>query len=161
MIEFTLLLLEDLYASSFTNSLDMLAAAAALAPHMKAPAPRWRVFSCRGGRIQLLNGVSIEAEELRHAASQDSSFWINPGMGLNTAPTIQAHTAVTAIVAASCSSIFVLNSAGLLHGKRANSSRWLAPELRRVSPDCVVNADHILCNEQSIITAGAAFAQSI
>ena len=176
MIDFTLLVLENSYPSSVTASLDMLAAAATLAPRMKAPAPRWRVCSVQGGRVQLLNGVSVETERLPPASSQDSSVWIIPGLGLDTpvaiherlahtdvreaVHAIQAHAGAAGVVAASCSGVFILHAAGLLRGKRVTTSWWLAPELKRICPDCVVNAERILCNEQSIITAGAAFAQT-
>ena len=176
MIDFTLLVLENSYASSVTISLDMLAAAARLAPRMKAPQPHWRVCSVRGGRVQLLNGISVQTERLPSSANQDCSVWIIPGLGLDTPAaiherlahadvrdaihSIQAHAAAGGVCAASCSSVFVLNAAGLLRGKRATTSWWLAPELMRISPDCLVNADRMLCNEQSIITAGAAFAQT-
>lgn len=42
MTDFTVLVLPGAYASSVAVTLDMLQAAAAIAPHLNAPQPRWR-----------------------------------------------------------------------------------------------------------------------
>lgn len=176
MIDFTILVLENAHASSVTASLDMLAAAATLAPRMKVPVPRWRVCSIQGGRVQLLNGVGVDTTMLPSTPRNGQSVWIVPGLGLDAPAAIQErlshddvrqavqalreHSAAGGIIAASCSSVFVLNAAGLLRGKRVTTSWWLASELKRISPDCLVNADRMVCNDKSIITAGAAFAQT-
>ena len=63
-------------------------------------------------------------------------------------------------MAASCSAVFLLQAAGLLANRRATTSWWLAPELRRLEPACVVDADRMVCADGPVATAGAALAQS-
>ena len=63
-------------------------------------------------------------------------------------------------MAASCSGVFLLQAAGLLQGKRATTTWWLAPELKRIEPTCHVDADRMFCDHSLVVTAGAAFAQT-
>jgi transcriptional regulator GlxA family with amidase domain len=109
-------------------------------------------------------------------ARGDASTWIVPGLGTENPAAISqrlacedAQRAIAALrrhvdrggrVAASCSAVFLLQAAGLLAGRRATTSWWLAPELRRLEPACVVDADRMVCADGSVTTAGAALAQS-
>ncbi|MBF9266730.1 GlxA family transcriptional regulator, partial [Paracidovorax cattleyae] len=70
------------------------------------------------------------------------------------------HVAGGGTVAASCSAVFLLQAAGLLRKRRATTSWWLAPELRRLQPDCAVDADRMVVSDGPVTTAGAAFAQT-
>ena len=63
-------------------------------------------------------------------------------------------------MAAACSGVFLLQAAGLLKGKRATTTWWLAPELKRVEPECHVDANRLVCDHGLAVTAGAAFAQT-
>ena len=69
-------------------------------------------------------------------------------------------TAKNGRVAASCSSVFLLQNAGLVKNKRVTTSWWLAKELQRLEPTCKVDADRMVCADEGIVTAGAAFAQT-
>lgn len=64
-----------------------------------------------------------------------------------------------ASVAASCASTFVLAQAGLLSGRRATTTWWLAPAFRRLHPDVDLQEDQILVPDWPVATAGAAMAQ--
>ena len=55
---------------------------------------------------------------------------------------------------------FLLQAAGLLPGRRVTTSWWLAAELQRVEPLCIVDADRMVCADGPLSTAGAAFAQT-
>ncbi|MEP6504249.1 MAG: helix-turn-helix domain-containing protein, partial [Betaproteobacteria bacterium] len=70
------------------------------------------------------------------------------------------HAVRGGAVAASCSAVFLLQAAGLLAGRRATTSWWLAPALRRVEPRCIVDADRMVCADGPIATAGAALGQA-
>ncbi|MFD3262880.1 GlxA family transcriptional regulator [Phenylobacterium ferrooxidans] len=69
-----------------------------------------------------------------------------------------AHAA-GASVAASCASTFILAQAGLLSGRRATTTWWLAPVFRRMHPDVDLAPDQIVVADWPIATAGAAMAQ--
>ncbi|SUA73400.1 Arabinose operon regulatory protein [Nocardia otitidiscaviarum] len=65
-----------------------------------------------------------------------------------------------ATVAASCSATFVLAAAGLLAGREATTTWWLAPLFTRMHPDITVRADRMVVDGGSVLTAGAAFAHA-
>ncbi|MGA9913385.1 MAG: helix-turn-helix domain-containing protein [Paraburkholderia sp.] len=106
----------------------------------------------------------------------DGSIWIVPGLGLESPLDIpgrleqdDALTAIKALraharrggtVAASCSAVFLLQAAGLLAGRRATTSWWLAPLLQRLDKNCTVVADRMVIEDGQVVTAGAALAQT-
>ncbi len=176
MRDFTILVLEGAYATSVSATLDMLAAAAKLAPRMGIAAPRWKVVSPGGGSVALHSGLSVMTNKLARPSPDDTSVWIVPGMGLESpsavAPrmaqqdvlhalvALRKHAASGGRVAASCSAVFLLQAAGLLHNRRVTTSWWLAPTLKRMAPECTVDADRMVCADGPVVTAGAAFAQT-
>ena len=176
MYDYTILVLHGAYGSGVGATLDILHTAATLAPTVKWPAPSWRVVSPDGGSVALGRGLHVDTAALPRRVRDDASTWVVPGMGVDDPAEIarrlahddaqraiaalQRHVARGGAVAASCSSVFVLQAAGLLRGRRVTTSWWLAPALRRLEPDCVVDADRMVCADGPLTTAGAAFAQS-
>lgn len=176
MLDFTVLILPGAYAASVAVTQDMLQAAAALAPGLKLPLPRWRVVSPDGGAIALSGGLSIATAPMPRRATVDTSTWIVPGLGVDSptdvarrlsgpaaeraAAHLKRHVEGGGCVAASCSAVFLLQAAGLLRGRRATTSWWLAPELRRLQPDAEVDANRMVVSDGPVTTAGAAFGQS-
>ena len=176
MHDFSILVLPGAYASSVAVTLDILQAAATLAPRAKTPRPTWRVLSPDGRGVTLSAGLRLDAMPLPARARDHASTWIVPGLGTDNPAVIEqrlaqddARRAVDAIrrhgarggaVAASCSAVFLLQAAGLLADRRATTSWWLAPELRRLEPACIVDADRMVCADGPVTTAGAALAQS-
>lgn len=176
MQDFSILVFEGSFSTSVTATLDLLATAAKLASRFEVAPPKWRVYSINGGNVRLRHGVSIETEELRQGRRVDSSMWIVPGLGLDhpndigkrfaqadvtaAKDALREHAARGGAVAASCSGVFLLQAAGLLKGKRATTSWWLAPELKRLEPECLVDANRMVSSDGMVVTAGAAFAQT-
>ncbi|WCM91823.1 helix-turn-helix domain-containing protein [Acidovorax sp. NCPPB 2350] len=176
MHDFTILVLPGAYAASVAVTVDMLQAAAALAPQLRLPQPAWRVVSPDGGPVPLSGGMQIPARRMPLRPRADPSLWIAPGLGLGRATDLAAllagaaaqravtalkrHAAAGGSVAASCSAVFLLQAAGLLAGRRATTSWWLAAELRGIEPACTVDADRMVVSDGPVTTAGAAFGQS-
>jgi transcriptional regulator GlxA family with amidase domain len=85
--------------------------------------------------------------------------------GLRTKGALQARqrlidrAAGGAEIAAACSATFLLASTGLLDGRRATTTWWLAPVFRRMFPLVRIEQDAVLVNDGPITTAGAALAQ--
>jgi transcriptional regulator GlxA family with amidase domain len=176
MYDFTILVLAGAYSSSVASTLDILSTAARLAPlHGVAP-PTWRACSVDGGTVALQSGISVNTAKLPRRHASDTSVWVVPGLGLDKPSAIRqrfalddACSAIAALrkhaqaggaVAASCSGVFLLQAAGLLKDKRVTTTWWLAPELKRIEPDCQVDAHRMVCDDGLVVTAGAAFAQT-
>jgi len=175
MPDFTILALPGAYASSVAVTLDILDAAARLAPRARSPRPTWRIVSPDGPGVALSSGLRLDAERMPIRARDDASTWIVPGLGtenpaaiaqrlarddaMRAISVLRRHAGRGGRVAASCSAVFLLQAAGLLGGRRATTSWWLAPELRRLEPACAVDADRMVCEDGPVTTAGAALAQ--
>ncbi len=180
MPDFSVLVLPGAYATSLAMTLDVLQAAAALAPRLKLPRPTWRVLSPAGGAVALSSGLQVDTTALPQRSRANSRApartWVVPGLGLDKASAIAtglasapaqaaakalaAHARQGGRVAASCSAVFLLQAAGLLVGRCVTTSWWLASTLRRLEPRCTVDADRMVCADGPITTAGAAFAQT-
>lgn len=174
MRDFSILVLEGANSSSVATTLEILAAAESLAPRVGVSPPRWKVYSVDGNNVRLQGGLSVAT--LKLPARRDRSTWIVPGIGvpepkaissrLACADAIQVATAIArhvragGQVAASCSAVFLLQAAGVLRGRCATTAWWLAPKLKRTSPDDIVDADRMVCADGPVVTAGAAFAQT-
>ncbi len=176
MRDFTIIVLPGAYASGVAVTLDILDAAAALAPRAQTPRPTWRVASPDGGDVSLSAGLRLATGALPARARADASTWIIPGLGTDSPAAIvdrlarddarraiaavRRHVARDGAVAASCSAVFLLQAAGVLQQRRVTTSWWLASELRRLEPACCVDADRMVCADGPITTAGAALAQA-
>lgn len=176
MRDFTVVILPGAYASSVAVTLDVLDAASALAPRIKLPRPAWRVMSPLGGAVALSGGLELKTAALPVRPRADTSTWIIPGLGVGSPAalanrlarddarraieSVKRHAAHGGALAASCSAVFLLQAAGVLRQRRVTTSWWLAPELRRIEPQCTVDADRMVCADGPVSTAGAAFAQA-
>ncbi|AKJ30228.1 GlxA family transcriptional regulator [Caldimonas brevitalea] len=176
MNDFTVLVLPGAYASSVTLTLDVLAAAAAMAVHVGVAPPRWRVYGTQAGDIHLPHGLTLRSRPLPLRARPDRSVWVVPGLGverpeaaLSRLAEPDAQRAIRALraqvrgggmVGASCSAVYLLQAADLLAGRKATISWWLAPQLQRLEPRCQVQADRVVVADGLVVTAGAALAHS-
>jgi transcriptional regulator GlxA family with amidase domain len=175
MDDFIVLILPGTHATSAAATLDLLSAAALLAPRHGLPAPRWRVVSPLPGPVGLSNGLRLDAGPLPRRLPAGRPTWIVPGLGMTNARRAQALLAQPAAmaamqvlrraqrqgacVAASCSGVLLLAGAGLLGGRRATVAWWLAPVLRALAPDCHVDETRMVIEDGPVLTAGAALAQ--
>jgi transcriptional regulator GlxA family with amidase domain len=176
MLDFTIVVFPGAFSSSVALTLDMLAAAATLAPRLKLPLPHWRVLSPSGGPVTLSNGLQLPTSALPQRPRSDGSTWVMPGLGLDrpsalaqrlvlpdaqhAARALAAHARAGGSVAASCSAVFLLQAAGLLRDRRVTTSWWLAATMRQLEPSCTVDADQMVCADGPITTAGAALAHT-
>ena len=176
MHDFSIILLSGTYASSVALTLDILQAAATLAPRVGVAAPRWRVYSVSTEPVALGNGLTIKGEVLPKTQRSHRTVWIVPGLGLQSASAaeqrfeqadalcmmsaLQRHARAGGSIASSCTGVFLLQAAGLLAGHTVTTSWWLADRLQKLEPRCNVNADRMVVADGNVITAGAAFAQT-
>jgi transcriptional regulator GlxA family with amidase domain len=176
MYDFTILVFSGAYSSSVALTLDILTAAAALAPRVGVAIPTWQVRAFAEGPIYLSNGLYIDVKPFAKRIKPDNSIWIIPGLATNTTSAVDARLsqpdAVHAIkalklkavtdgtVAASCSAVFLLQAADLLKNRKVTTSWWLAAHLQNLAPACIVDANRLVIADGNIWTAGAALAHT-
>ncbi|RQP21923.1 GlxA family transcriptional regulator [Piscinibacter terrae] len=176
MPDFTVVVLSGSFAAGVAITLDVLGAAASLAPGLKLPRPTWRVMSVQGGLVPLTGGLHVDTDCMPAKPRADASTWIIPGLAMNTpaavanrlaasdarqaTDAVRRHVAHGGHVAASCSGVFLLQAAGLVQQRRVTTCWWLAPELHRLEPGSTVDADRMVCADGPVHTAGAAMAHS-
>lgn len=100
----------------------------------------------------LLPGVGMisEAEVAARVAESDA---------IAAMQLLQVLAAADVKISASCSSVFFLAEAGLLQGRSATMTWWLAPIFRVRYPDIKLDETKTLVRDGQFLTAGAAFSQ--
>lgn len=173
----THLALDGVLEGALGLGLDIVDTAAGIAGDTAGGRLRQRVASLDGLPVRSSGGrlISVDTETpLGSANFEPGDILVLPGPSassearveeLLTRPqTMQAVEIIRraadsgATVAASCSAVFVLAASGLLSGRAATTTWWLAPLFGRRFPDVTVRADRMVVDSGEIITAGAAFA---
>lgn len=163
------------FASGIAVTRDVLSTANLLSGALGGPSPLF-VSTLRtiGGRPVLSSsGQEIPAEGAIDESDGDLVIVFGPGMAdvrrvlsdigepwtaAFSCALRDAH-ARGAILCASCSSTFVLAEAGVLDGRSATTSWWLAPTFRARYPSIALVEDDLVVRSERVITAGAALAQ--
>jgi transcriptional regulator GlxA family with amidase domain len=161
MVRALVLALPDAMVSSLAITVDALTTANALCRRARRPVPFdvqtlqvGRATVCKFGRGDIVIvpglGSTTDADPLARLATPP----VRRAIGL-----VCEARAAGAIVAASCASTFVLAEAGLLNGRRATTTWWLAPAFRKRYPEVELVTEQIVVADWPIVTAGAAMAQ--
>jgi transcriptional regulator GlxA family with amidase domain len=154
--------IEGCMASSAAITHDVMATANLISGVAKR-APPFNVTTVRCGPRR--NGTNLRRADLV----------IVPGLGTATVEQLDAKLKSTACrragdllaesfeagaaLAASCASTFLLAQAGLLDGRRATTTWWLAPLFRHRYPRVELMSDRMVVADWPIATGGAAMAQ--
>ena len=173
-----ILALEGVMDSSLAITLDTLKAASAFVAGSGGKA-RVRVM-CAGYRksIQTRAGLRLTVDmSFREAGeARFKPRWvIVPGLGLMSDNEItarfakkdarealrllQAFASADVKISASCSAVFLLAETGLLTGRSATMTWWLAQVFRSRYPDIQLDETRMLVRDGPYLTAGAAFSQ--
>ncbi|HEY5798819.1 MAG TPA: helix-turn-helix domain-containing protein [Burkholderiaceae bacterium] len=126
--------------------------------------------------VKTAGGMTLQADlPLRDVAALRPDWIVVPGAGLLDEAAIAARLTGRDVqaalrllntlaedgtqLAASCSSVFLLAEAGLLAGRHATMTWWLAPIFRTRHPEVTLDETRMLVRDGPCLTAGAAFAQ--
>lgn len=160
--------------------LDVVGAAARVVEARRAPAGpalRQRVRSIDGEPVRSAAGRLCAVDgALGPRTLRRGDVLVLPGLGMPTPPTITAalerpdvaagvervaRAAASGVqIAASCSATFVLAAAGVLDGRRATTTWWLAPLFRQRFPRVLVESERMMVESGPVLSAGAAFAHA-
>lgn len=176
MVDYTVVVLGGAFSSGVTATLDILQTGRRLATGLGVAAPVWRVCSLTAGQVELGHGLRLGVDPLPPPQEHDRSTWVVVGMGADTVEAVRGrledadatllterlarHVEGGGRVAAGCASVFLLVGAGLLAGRRATTTWWLASYLQSLEPECTVQSERMVCADRGVTTAGAAFAQT-
>jgi transcriptional regulator GlxA family with amidase domain len=168
MIGFDVLVLEGASASAVGVTIDVVSAANRI---LGEPAFDLR-FVAPQSQVVLRGGLIAAAQPVAHATPRD--VVVVPGLGVAepkeiaarldstdvgaAAPWLARAHAGGAVIAASCTAVFVLAAAGLLEQRRCVTTWWLGADLARVEPAAKVVIDEMVIRDGPIWTAGSAFA---
>lgn len=179
----THLVFDGVSESSLGVGIDIVGSASRLAANGVVEAPhaakllRQRVVSLDGKPVHSGAGRSIAVDgalSLRGVSASD--VLVVPGLFAATeqsmerflsrdgtqraAATVKTISAKGAMLAASCSSTFLLASTGVLDGNRATTTWWLAAAFARRFPAVALAADRMVVETPHALTAGSAFAHA-
>jgi transcriptional regulator GlxA family with amidase domain len=168
-----ILALEGCMLSSVASASDMLRVAAKLAQirlHEKAPRFESAVFTASGaGGVATSTGLTLAGLQ---PVPDDIDLLLVPGV-MHSSPhglyaDMQSRGAEIALlqrlhrrgvrIAAACSGSFLLAASGLLDGRRATTSWWLAAAFRQHFPAVTLEADAMSVDDGDLLTSGGATA---
>jgi transcriptional regulator GlxA family with amidase domain len=172
--EVAILVADGVTDSSVGVTLDILRTASSLAVRAgRAATFRLTMVSPRGGGVRTASGASLIPTRAANRTSAADvivvpGFWAETPDDLerilgraDLAPNLRAIERARgrgALVTAACAGTFLLARTGLLDDRRATTTWWLAPELRRRHPRIDVVEREALVVEDGIVTAGAVLA---
>jgi transcriptional regulator GlxA family with amidase domain len=188
-VQFVIAVLQGALGASVGVTLDVLSVANRSAAATAARRPlAWRVVGV-SPQVELSNGMTIAAQPLDTVDIPAGAVLVFPGIGLDhpglggadamgdryaeqrvlrrmAMPDAQAfaqlaggHRARGGWVAASCSSVLLLASAGLLDGRPATTHWRLDGFMRRNFPQVTLDTRRMVVDTGGVVTAGAAMAQ--
>lgn len=167
------LALDGMMDSSLAITLDTVRTGQAfLARAGKGPSVKLVVAGDRA-RVTAAAGMQLRTDvTLRDLArgTVRPDWIVIPGLGLTTPETIDMRLdakdarrsmdllrSLRCTIAAACSSVFLLAEAGLLSGRNATMTWWLAQYFRARYPDVALDESKMLVRDGRFLTAGSAY----
>ncbi|MFF3322444.1 GlxA family transcriptional regulator [Streptomyces sp. NPDC002889] len=163
---------DGVFDSGLSALLDVLDAANAMRGELAQPPPAWRVTTV-GFRRRVRTGAGhvVETEPAAEAANTD--LLLVPALAERRPDALLQHVAGPALapvrdlvagtrergapVASACTGTFVLAESGVLDGREATTSWWLAPVFRKRYPAVTIDETRMVATSDGVMTAGAAF----
>ncbi|MEU3825003.1 helix-turn-helix domain-containing protein [Streptomyces sp. NPDC029080] len=163
---------DGVFDSGLAALLDVLDGANAMREELPEPPPAWTVTRI-GFRRRIRTAAGHLVETAPVDAAQDTDLLLVPALAERRPDALIAHVSspdalpVRRLVAATrerripvasaCTGTFLLAESGVLDGRRATTSWWLAPWFRKRYPAVAVDETRMVTTSQGVTTAGAAF----
>ncbi|MGF0174185.1 GlxA family transcriptional regulator [Streptomyces sp. Marseille-Q5077] len=163
---------DGVFDSGLSALLDVIDGANAMREELPKPPPAWKV-STVGCRRRIRTGAGHVVETLPMDTAKEADLLLVPALaerrpdaliahvsGSDTEPVrrLVAETRERRIpIASACTGTFLLAESGVLDGRRATTSWWLAPYFRQRYPAVTVDETRMVTMSDGVTTAGAAF----
>ncbi|MFO0615715.1 MAG: helix-turn-helix domain-containing protein [Polyangiaceae bacterium] len=170
-----LVLLDGLFASGLAVTTDVLSTANMMGRALLGDGGarfEWTTRTVAGAPVRSSSGALVASEGAAGETRADVVFVFGPGMAdaariiadveredARALLPVLRRARERSLLAASCSSTFLLAEAGLLSGADATTSWWLTQQFRARYPDVRLRSDELICAADRVWTAGAAMAQ--
>lgn len=163
---------DGVFDSGLCAALDVLEAANAMRGELPQPPPAWNVTTIGFSRqVRTGAGHIVTAEPASVADTAD--LLLVPALAERRPDALLERVAGPDLaevrtlvaerrglgtpVASACTGTFLLAESGILDGRRATTTWWLAPVFRRRYPTVALDETSMVITSQGVTTAGAAF----
>lgn len=172
MLNFAVTILDNSYCSSVTGVIDVFQVANAhcrRAPEFSKEPFQWSLLSTHAGEhTRIMGGITMISNAPLSSAEDfdllylpaghypgESAFdaWLKSHSDLYEV--LQRLVALNKMIAANCTSTFLLAEAGLLDGKTATTTWWLESQFKQRFPMVNLETDKALTEDHGIYCAGA------
>ncbi|WP_351236953.1 helix-turn-helix domain-containing protein [Streptomyces sp. NPDC002133] len=168
----SVLVYDGVFDSGLSAALDVLEAANAMRDQLPQPPPPWSVTTI-GFRRRVRTGAGhlVTTEPVTAAATTD--LLLVPALAerrpdalldrVAGSPLAPVRNVVADVrergtpVASACTGTFLLAESGVLDGRQATTTWWLAPVFRRRYPAITLDESRMVTTSDGVTTAGAAF----
>jgi transcriptional regulator GlxA family with amidase domain len=171
-MDVAVLVYDGVFDSGLSAILDVLDAANAMRAELPQPPPAWQVTTV-GFRRRVRTGAGHVVTTQPTAEARRADLLLVPALAERRPDALLDHvsgpasTAVRALVAdtrergtpvaSACTGTFLLAESGVLDGRKATTSWWLAPVFRQRYPAVTIDETRMVTTSDGVMTAGAAF----
>ncbi|MEY9943707.1 GlxA family transcriptional regulator [Kitasatospora sp. GAS1066B] len=173
-MKISVLVVDGVFDSGLSSVLDVLQTANELRGELPQPPPAWEVTLIRPDATPVRTAAGHAVTAVTPAEAAPPELLIVPGVGhkqpeplvawLDAPERLPARELLAAAhadgvrLAAACTGSFLLADSGVLNGRPATTSWWLAPVFRRRYPLVELDESQMVTRAGDITTAGAAMA---
>jgi transcriptional regulator GlxA family with amidase domain len=171
-MDVAVLVYDGVFDSGLSAILDVLDAANAMRAELPQPPPAWQVTTV-GFRRRVRTGAGHVVTTQPTAEARRADLLLVPALAERRPDALLDHvsgpasTAVRTLVAdtrergtpvaSACTGTFLLAESGVLDGRKATTSWWLAPVFRQRYPAVTIDETRMVTTSDGVMTAGAAF----
>ncbi|MER8186721.1 helix-turn-helix domain-containing protein [Kitasatospora sp. NPDC094015] len=171
-MEIAVLAYDGVFDSGLSAILDVFDGANAMRTELPAPPPAWQLTTV-GFRRRVRTGAGHLVATRPAAEAAGADLLLVPALAQRQPEALIDHVAGPASasvrrlvaetrgrgtpIASACTGTFLLAEAGVLDGRRATTSWWLAPLFRQRYPAVTLDETRMVAVSDGVTTAGAAF----